>query len=81
MLSNWKEPTMSQTGANQDPGLASSDTIQTVGQLKEWLKEFPDHYRILAAFQGQPLVNWVQCRHGKESVIIEVPRLETDTER
>jgi hypothetical protein len=71
---------MSQPGANQ-PGLPLSDTIQTVGQLKEWLKAFPDHHRILAAFQGQPLVNLIQCRHGRESVIIEVPRLQTDAER
>jgi hypothetical protein len=71
---------MSQPGPNY-PGLPNSDPIRTVGQLKEWLKGFPDHHRILAAFQGQPLVNWIQCRHGRESVIIEVPRLETDTKQ
>ena len=50
--------------------------LQTVGQLKEWLKPFSDHDRLLGAIQGQLLSQWVTCRHAEMHVIIEVPRIE-----
>lgn len=61
-------------GATRDTGVPNSEKIQTVGQLKEWLKGFPDHHAILGAIPGEPRVNWVACRHAEGHVIIEVPR-------
>jgi hypothetical protein len=52
---------------------------QTVGQLKEWLKGLPDDHAIWGAFQGQPRVKGVHCRHAEGRVIIEVPRLESQS--
>jgi hypothetical protein len=68
---------MSEPGSTGDSGPSNSITIQTVGQLKEWLKEFPDHSSVLGAIHGQPLVSHVQCRHAEGHVIIEVPRLKS----
>jgi hypothetical protein len=63
---------MSESG---DPGVPNSDKIQTVGQLKEWLKGVPDQHSVFGAIQGQPLVNEVWCRGGEKQVVIEVRRL------
>ena len=71
---------MSEPGSTRDPRGPNSDKIQTVGQLKEWLKGSHDQDSVLGAIQGQPLVNEVWCRHAERHVIIEVPRLEPDTE-
>jgi hypothetical protein len=54
----------------------AAERLQTVGQLKEWLKPFSDHDRLLGAIQGQLLSQWVTCRHTEMHVIIEVPRIE-----
>jgi hypothetical protein len=62
----------------RDPGLHNSDTIQTVGQLKDWLKGSPDHHSVLGAIQGQPGRNLIKCRHAAGHVILEVPRLDPD---
>jgi hypothetical protein len=53
-----------------------SEKIQTVGQLKEWLKAFSDQDLVLGAFEGQPRRNEVWCRHAQGQVIIEVPRFD-----
>ena len=66
---------MLQSDASRE-GAARSDKIETVGQLKEWLKEFPDHHSVLGAIQGEPRVGMVLCRHAEGRVIIEVPRLQ-----
>jgi hypothetical protein len=52
----------------------AAERLQTVGQLKEWLKPFSDHERLLGASQGQLLAQSVTCRHAEGHVIVEVPR-------
>ena len=52
----------------------AGERLQTVGQLKGWLKSFPDHHKIVEAFPGEAGVNWIACRHPEGYVIIEVPR-------
>ena len=69
MAYDLKERSMS------EPSASSSDKIQTVGQLKEWLKQFDDHDSVVGAIQGEPRIGMVLCRHAQGRVIIEVPRL------
>jgi hypothetical protein len=69
---------MPETGTIADPGVSESDTIQTVGQLRQWLKGFPDDHLVLGAFQGQLGRNLIKCRHAAGHVVIEVLRLDPD---
>lgn len=66
------------SGAGRDPGASESDTIRKVGQLKQWLKGFPDDYLVFGAFHGQPARNLIKCRHAAGRVLIEVLRLDPD---
>jgi hypothetical protein len=52
------------------------ERLQTVGQLKEWLKPFPDHQKLVGKIDGQPGVNLVLGSHAERHVIIEVGRRE-----
>jgi hypothetical protein len=52
----------------------AGDRILTVGQLKEWLKPFPDHHPVLGVIHGQPGINLFICSHSERHVIVEVPR-------
>jgi hypothetical protein len=67
------ERAATEAAESKPDGAEAAKKLQTVGQLKAWLKPFSDHERLLGASQGRLLAQSVTCRHAEGHVIVEVP--------